>query len=231
MKKIAILQSNYIPWRGYFNLIDSVDEFIVYDDAQFTKRDWRNRNQIKTPHGVLWLTIPVRTKSRYHQTIRETEIDGRDWVDSHIRSLEFNYSATPYFNDVIGLLEPIYRDKNIFLSELNIALIKAINAYLVIDTKITKSADYSYSGDNPTDKLVDLCVHSGASHYVSGPAARSYLVTESFLSKNIVTEWFDYGFCPTYPQAWGLFVDKLSIVDLLFNCGPQSLRYVKREMA
>ena len=230
MKKVAIVQSNYIPWRGYFHLIDEVDEFIIYDDAQFTKRDWRNRNQIKTPNGVLWLTVPVASKGRFHQQIRQTEINGQSWIDAHLRSLELNYSRTPYFQEVIGRLEPVYRNKNTLLSELNSSLIKAVIDYLKIETKITNSSDYSYSGENPTEKLVELCVQSQASHYVSGPAARAYLDTESFESREIKTEWFDYGFYPAYPQPWGEFIDRLSIVDLLFNCGEESLLFLRSEI-
>jgi len=108
MKKIAISQSNYIPWKGYFDMIAAVDEFILYDDMQYTRRDWRNRNQIKTPQGVHWLTVPVLVKGKYYQKIKDTQIDGADWALVHWKSLIQNYRATPHFNDIAAWLEPLY---------------------------------------------------------------------------------------------------------------------------
>lgn len=144
MKKVAILQSNYIPWKGYFDMIASVDEFILYDDMQYTKRDWRNRNQIKTPQGVQWLTIPVRVKGKYHQKIRETEIEGSDWVESHWRYLVQNYSRSPYFKEIVEWLEPLYfNDIPTHLSQVNRRFIEAICKYLSISTVISNSWDYN----------------------------------------------------------------------------------------
>lgn len=108
MKKVAIVQSNYIPWKGYFDMIAAVDEFILYDDMQYTRRDWRNRNQIKTPQGVQWLTVPVLVKGKYHQKIRETEIDGTEWQEIHWRALESNYKRAPHYRAISALLEPLY---------------------------------------------------------------------------------------------------------------------------
>lgn len=108
MKKVAILQSNYIPWKGYFDLIGAVDEFILYDDMQYTRRDWRNRNQIKTPQGVQWLTVPVRVKGKYEQKIRDTEIDGSDWAVAHWKALVQNYARAPHFAEIAAWLEPLY---------------------------------------------------------------------------------------------------------------------------
>lgn len=107
-KRIAILQSNYIPWKGYFDMIAAVDEFILYDDMQYTRRDWRNRNQIKTPQGVQWLTVPVRVKGKYDQTIRETEIDGIDWAGTHWKIIAQNYRRAPRFEEVAAVFEPLY---------------------------------------------------------------------------------------------------------------------------
>lgn len=111
MKKVAIVQSNYIPWRGYFDLIAFVDEFIIYDDMQYTKRDWRNRNRIKTSQGLQWITVPVQVKGRFHQKIRETLIDGTDWAKAHWRALEFNYSAAAHFAEIADWLAPIYLEE------------------------------------------------------------------------------------------------------------------------
>ena len=125
MKKVGILQSNYIPWKGYFDLIAFVDEFIIYDEMQYTKRDWRNRNQIKTPTGLQWLTIPVLTKGNFYQKISDTKIDGTNWASTHWSSLEKNYSRSSFFNEISSWLKPLYLEKSyIFISDLNITLLK-----------------------------------------------------------------------------------------------------------
>jgi hypothetical protein len=143
MKKVAIVQSNYIPWKGYFDLIASVDEFIVYDDMQYTRRDWRNRNLIKTPQGLQWLTVPVKVKGKYHQTIRETEIDGTEWAQVHWKAFCQNYRRAPYFEEIAALCEPLYLQRQYtHLSALNRAFIETICGYLGIGTKISNSWDY-----------------------------------------------------------------------------------------
>lgn len=128
MKKVAIVQSNYIPWKGYFDLVAKVDEFILYDDMQYTRRDWRNRNQIKTPQGIQWLTVPVRVKGKYHQTIRETEIEGDQWATAHWKALSQNYRRTPHFTEIANWLEPLYiKEPPSHISILNRRFIEAIS--------------------------------------------------------------------------------------------------------
>ncbi len=230
MKKVAILQSNYIPWKGYFDLIAAVDEFILYDDMQYTRRDWRNRNKIKTPQGLLWLTVPVKVKGKYFQEIKNTELDGMDWAKQHVRSLEQHYKKAPYFKDVMDFLAPLYTQNYSTISELNTAFIKAICSYVGIDTKITTSSDYTLV-DGKTERLVDLCAQAGATEYISGPAAKDYVVDELFQEANIKLTWFDYAGYEAYPQLWGDFEHGVSMVDLLFNCGqnaPQYMRYVQK---
>jgi len=227
MKKVGILQSNYIPWKGYFDLIAAVDEFILYDDMQYTRRDWRNRNQIKTPQGVQWLTIPVKVKGRYNQTIRETEIDGSEWAASHWKSLALNYRKAPYFDDVAAFLEPIYLGgRHDFLSPLNRELTESICRYLGIATPITNSWDY-HLVDGQTERLADLCTQARATEYISGPAAKHYIDERLFRDRGIELTWFDYSGYPEYPQLWGAFTHFVSIVDLLFNCGVDAPRYMK----
>ena len=144
MKKIAILQSNYIPWKGYFDMIAAVDEFILYDDMQYTKRDWRNRNLIKTPQGLQWLTVPVKVKGRYDQTVRETEIDGTDWAQVHWKALIRNYPRAQHFEEIAKLFEPLYMQREYtLLSALNREFIEAVCAYLGITTKISNCWDLS----------------------------------------------------------------------------------------
>jgi hypothetical protein len=230
LKRVAIVQSNYIPWRGYFDLIAFVDEFVIYDDMQYTKRDWRNRNRIKTSQGLQWMTVPVQVKGRYHQKIRETLIDGTDWAKSHWRTLEFNYRAAPHFAEIADWLEPIYlEEQHDTLSLLNRRLLEAICGYLGIGTSLTNSWDYELA-DGKTERLANLCCQAGATEYVSGPSARSYVDEGVFDELGIRLTWFDYDGYRDYAQLWGAFEPAVSILDLLFNVGaeaPDYLRYCR----
>lgn len=224
VKKVAVLQSNYIPWKGYFDLIAAVDEFIIYDEMQFTKNDWRNRNQIKTPQAVQWLTVPVG--QNIQRRICDVSLTDR-WQAKHWKSLESNYRRAAYFETISRWLQPLYlqaRYDN--LSQLNVTFIKAVCEYLGITTRISHSQDYRLI-DGKTERLVDLCLQAGASEYISGPAARGYLQVELFNVHNISVQWFDYSGYPEYPQLWGPFTHGVSILDLLFNCGPQSKAYMR----
>ena len=229
-KKIAIVQSNYIPWKGYFDMIASVDEFILYDDMQYTRRDWRNRNQIKTPQGQQWLTVPVKVKGKYLQTIRETEIDGADWAEMHWKAIDQNYRRAPHFEEISALFEPHYqhfqRTHLTHLSTLNRALIEVVCGYLGITTKISNSWDYVLI-EGKTERLADLCAQAKGTAYISGPAARDYIVEDAFTEKGIKLTWFDYSGYPEYPQLWGNFTHGVTILDLLFNCGKDAPRYMR----
>lgn len=227
MKKVAIVQSNYIPWKGYFDMIAAVDEFILYDDMQYTRRDWRNRNQIKTPQGVQWLTVPVMVKGKYHQKIRETEIDGSDWASAHWRAFQQNYGRAPCFEEITGWLKPIYANRTSqYLSQLNRQLIEAVCAYLGIDTLISNSSDYTLL-EGKSERLADLCAQAGGTEYISGPAAKDYVEEHVFTRRGINLTWFDYDGYPEYPQLWGEFVHGVTILDLLFNCGKDAHRYMR----
>jgi hypothetical protein len=227
MKKIAILQSNYIPWKGYFDLIAAVDEFIIYDDMQYTRRDWRNRNQIKTPLGVQWLTVPVRVKGKFHQTIHETEIDGSDWANTHWKALVQNYSRAIFFSEIAEWLEPIYmRSSYTNLSVLNRSLIQSICDYLDIKTTLSNSWDYNLI-DGKSERLANLCKQAGGTEYISGPSAKNYLDESVFFNCDIKVSWFDYSAYPSYPQLWGEFVHGVTILDLLFNTGKEAKKYMR----
>ena len=227
MKKVAIVQSNYIPWKGYFDMIASVDEFILYDDMQYTRRDWRNRNQIKTPQGIQWLTIPVLVKGKYHQKIRETEIDGTDWAAAHWKALAQNYRRAPHFAEIASWLEPLYlKDTFTHISHVNQKFIKSICIYLGIKTIITNSSDYNLL-DGKTERLADLCLQVGGTEYISGPAAKDYVDEKVFADMGIKLTWFDYNGYPFYQQLWGEFTHGVTILDLLFNCGKDSPRYLR----
>lgn len=226
-KKVAIVQSNYIPWKGYFDLIASVDEFIIYDDMQYTRRDWRNRNLIKTPKGSEWLTVPVQIKGKYHQLINQTMIDGRKWAIDHIKALEHNYSKARHFKEIFSIVEPVYLNKELInLSELNQRLINVICKYLEINTKLTTSSDYRMV-EGKTERLVNLCIQSKGDIYISGPSAKDYIDAQLFANVGIKLEWFTYDGYKEYPQLWGDFNHNVTILDLLFNVGRDSKRYMK----
>ena len=227
MKKIAILQSNYIPWKGYFDLIASVDEFILYDDMQYTRQDWRNRNQVKTPQGAQWLTVPVKVKGKFHQSIRDVEIAGHKWAEKHWKTLNQNYLRSPYFKEVSSFLEPTFLQyRHTLLSQLNRELIETVCRYLGITTKISNSWNYTLV-EGKTERLVDICVQAGAREYISGPAAKDYIVQALFAEAHIKLEWFDYSGYTEYPQLWGAFLHNVTILDLLFNCGPMASQHMK----
>ena len=227
MKKVAILQSNYIPWKGYFDMIAAVDEFILYDDMQYTRRDWRNRNQIKTPQGIQWLTIPVLVKGKYHQTIRETEIDGSDWALAHWKTLTQNYRKAAHFTEIAAWLEPLYLvPQETHLSLSNRRFIEAICGYLGIETVISNSWDYTLV-EGKTQRLADISSQAKGTEYISGPAARDYVDESIFAERGIKLVWFEYAGYPEYPQLWGDFIQEVSILDLLFNCGKDAHRYMK----
>ena len=226
MKKIAIVQSNYIPWKGYFDLIAAADEFILYDDMQYTRRDWRNRNQIKTPQGLQWLTVPVRVKGKYEQKIRETEIDGQSWPATHWKSLVQNYARAAHFDEIAAWVEPLYAEADSLLSDLNRRFIKAICNYLDIGTTISDSSWYSLA-EGKTERLADLCIQAGGTEYISGPSARNYVDEDVFRERGIALTWFDYVGYPEYPQLWGEFVHGVTVLDLLFNCGKDARRYMR----
>lgn len=227
MKKVAILQSNYIPWKGYFDMIAAVDEFILYDDMQYTRRDWRNRNQIKTPQGIQWLTVPVHVKGKYHQKIKETEIDGTDWASAHWKALAQNYRRAPHFDEIAARIEPIYvAEIYTHLSQLNRRFIEVVCDYLGITTTVSNSWDYTLN-DGKTERLVDLCAQAGGTEYITGPSARGYIEEQVFAERGIKLTWFDYSGYPEYPQLWAEFAHGVTVLDLLFNCGKDAPRYMR----
>jgi hypothetical protein len=225
IRKAAIVQSNYIPWKGFFDMIAAVDEFVLYDDVQFTKNDWRNRNQIKTPQGVQWLTVPVG--QNINRRIRDVILADAHWQAKHWKTIESNYRRAPHFGSVAEKLEPLYiQQQHIRLSSLNRALIEVVCEFLGITTKISNSWDYTLA-EGKTQRLVDLCNQIGATEYISGPSARNYIDEEAFARQGIKLTWFDYSGYPEYSQLWGGFVHAVSIIDLLFNCGEEAPKYMR----
>jgi hypothetical protein len=226
-KRVAIVQSSYIPWKGYFDLIRNVDEFILLDNVQFTRRDWRSRNQIKTRQGLCWLSIPVTTRGRYTQLIQDTMIADPGWGAHHWQTLRASYTKTPYFREYAELVEPIYRQPSSRLSDVNHAFITAICRGLGILTPITWSRDYQ-SRPERTARLVDLCRACGATQYLSGPSARDYLDLAAFEAEGIAVQFVHYAGYPEYPQPHGPFEHRVSALDLLFCVGPRATEFMKR---
>ncbi|MFC3907941.1 WbqC family protein [Legionella dresdenensis] len=224
MKKIAISQSNYIPWKGYFDMIAAVDEFILYDEMQFTKNDWRNRNKIKTPKGTEWISIPVGQD--INRTIREVVVPAQHWQRKHWAKFECNYRKAAHYEEIAQILAPAYEQSFENLSALNRYFIELVCNYLGIKTKISNSWDYELNGCR-NERIINLCIQAGASEYVSGPAARCYIDPELFNNKNITLTWFNYDYYPPYQQLWGDFIGSVSIIDLLFNCGEDSKNYMR----
>lgn len=223
--RVGVIQSSFIPWRGYFDFIASVDIFVFHDDIQYTKGDWRNRNRIKTPKGTEWITVPVSYKS-VAQLICETPIDySVAWQKKHLRIWDANYRTAPYFKSVMELLSGFDTDRDSSISALNIRLIRRICTYLGISTPMVVSSDLSLEGTK-TERLINLLTKLGATTYLSGPSADVYLDKEAFRSHGFDLEYKSYDYEP-YPQHWGAFQGAVTVLDLIANCGPESHRYLR----
>jgi len=227
MKKIAILQSNYIPWKGYFDLINMVDEFILYDDVKYSRGDWRNRNKIKTPQGLKWLTIPVEVKGKYFQKINETKISEKGWGKKHWNSIKQNYSKAKYFKEYKDIFEDLFLNCNeVYLSQINFKFINVINEILGIKTKIRWSSEFDLV-DGKSERLLGICKDCNADIYLSGPAAKGYLDEELFKREGIKVEWMDYNGYPEYEQLYPPFEHGVTILDLIFNEGNNATKFMK----
>lgn len=226
-KSAAILQSNYIPWKGYFDIINSVDEFILLDDVQYTKNDWRNRNRIKTPQGPKWLTIPIRMRGHWPVPIRDVEIEPGAWARKHWKTLVQNYGKVPCFHEVGPLFEEIYATLDERrLSDVNRRFISAVCDTLGIHTRITCSTEYRLA-EGRNERLIDLCQQVGADVYLSGPAAKAYLDENLFRAHGVQVEYVDYSGYVEYQQLYPPFEHAVTILDLLFHHGAEATRFMK----
>lgn len=225
MTRVAVLQSNYIPWKGYFDIIHSVDKFIFYDDVQFTKNDWRNRNRIKTSQGVQWLTVPVGQS--FDRRIDEVEIPDAHWQAKHWKTISQSYARAPHFEQYRGFCEDVYLSRRWEkLSELNQHLITHISReFLGIRTEFDSSKNYTLTGQK-SERLLALVRQTGALIYVSGPSARDYLDEAEFCAAGIAVEYANYSGYPEYPQVWPPFEHAVSILDLLFHTGPDAPLFI-----
>lgn len=226
-RTIAIVQSNYIPWRGYFDMIAAVDEFVLFDDVQYTRRDWRNRNKIKTPHGPQWLTIPVQTKGRFHQKISETRVSDQRWAEKHWKTIRTCYGGASCFERYRGTFEELYMGgTEVLLSRINRRFLEAMCHVLGLETRLSSSADYDL-GSGRCERLVEICRQSGATDYLSGPAARAYLDERVFAEADIRVHWADYSGYREHRQLYPPFEPALSIIDLVLNEGPDARSFLK----
>ena len=216
--KVVILQSNYIPWKGYFDLIHDADLFVYYDEVQYTKNDWRNRNRIYTRNGLQWLTIPI-SQHAVRQKISEVTLPDDRWQLQHLKALKMGYARAPYFNQLKSLIEEAYSSRSWKrLSEVNRFFIEKISASIGISTQFRDSSEFDLQGDR-VDRLVNLLKQVGADTYISGPAAKGYLAGQEhlFSENNIHIVYKDYTGYPSYQQLSEPFEHAVSILDMIAN--------------
>jgi hypothetical protein len=229
--QIAIIQSCYVPWKGFFDLIGRCEEYVICDRAQYVRRHWHNRNRIKTASGVQWLTIPVIGKGRYEQPIDEVEIE-KPWAEKHWRTLELAYRRAPFFEALAPTVRSWYEraDKEKRLTEVNALFLREIANLLGLGTRIVRDTAYPAQGVK-TERLLAIARAAGADRYLSGPSAKTYFDEALFAAAGIRVEWMRYDGYPEYPQLHGRFEPAVSILDLLFNTGPDASRYFRGRAA
>ena len=230
MKRVTLLQSNYLPWRGYFDFMAKSDEFIVYDSCQYTVNDWRNRNQVKTRDGVRWITVPVVTKGRFGQRIVDAEVVDHRWVKAHRATVAAALGKAPFGRTTVELLDDCYEraSKTRLLHEINVIFLEAIHASFGFDCRLTDDSAYAVETLEelaPSARVAELVRRAGATHYLTGPRGLDYLELSDFDERGIAVEALDYSTLAPYPQLFGEFVDHLSAVDLLANTGPEAASY------
>jgi hypothetical protein len=225
-RTVAVLQSNYLPWIGYFDLIRAVDLFIFYDDVQYTKNSWRNRNLIKSPHGLEWLTIPVGQS--IHRLISEVALDNGSWQESHFRKVSLNYKSRMHLKICKNLLNFLYVDtKWSGLSEFNQASITWISREIFeIRTEFDTSVNYELTGKGQ-ERLLQLLRAVGATNYISGPSGKNYLRERDFLDHKIELRYFEYPSYPKYEQVFPPFRAGASVIDLILCLGDESKEYFR----
>lgn len=225
MSKVAIIQSNYIPWKGYFDIINDSDIFVFLDDVQYTKNDWRNRNKIKTPKGLSWLTIP--SGSNLNRLINEVELKDNNWQKEHWAKIVIHYKDSMYFNLYHDFFEDIYlKRKWSSLSKLNQYIIKKISREILgINTKFVNSNELESDGKKQ-DKVLSLVSSVSGSIYLSGPAAKDYNDDQLFKDRGIKLIYKDYSNYPEYEQFHPPFEHGVTILDLIFHKGPEAPYYI-----
>jgi hypothetical protein len=232
--RVCIIQSCYIPWKGFFDLIGRCDEYVIFDRAQFTKRHWHNRNRIKTANGVQWLTIPVVTKGHFDQPLDEVEIEtsgsGKQWAERHWCAIELAYRRAPFFESFAPTVKSWYEraERESRLTDVNELFLRGIADLLGLKTRFSRDTAYPASGVK-TDRLLGIARTAGADRYLSGPSARDYFDEALFAAAGIATEWMSYDGYPEYLQLYGGFEHAVTVLDLLFNTGAEARRYLRSE--
>jgi len=223
---IGILQPGYLPWLGFFEQMYKSDVFVIYDDVQYDKEGWRNRNRIKTANGVQWMTVPVLFKLSANPMITEIKIDNKvNWRRKHLASIRQNYSSSPYYKDYIELFEDAYSRNWGFLIDLDMFLIRGLNKNLGMeDKKIVQSSTLNIKGDR-MERLINLCKFFEADTFYEGISGKNYIEGDLFRQNGIRIEYQNYRH-PVYRQLFGEFVPYLSVVDILFNHGKESLAII-----
>lgn len=224
----VILQPSYIPWRGYFDQIRRADVFIFFDDVQYDKHGWRNRNQIKTVSGKQWLTIPVHSSGVTSGIpIKDVRIDwSKPWVRNHRRALETAYSRAPFYRQYAPLLEEIYRRQDELIADFTVETTKLLATALHIrTTHFVRSSEIGNASGRKTDRLIQILREVGAGHYISGPSARNYIDDEAFAQAGITLEYMKYDY-PEYPQLYPPFDPNVTVLDLLFMTGERATDYM-----
>ena len=226
-KRIAIIQSNYIPWKGYFDMIRAADVFVLYDDVQYTRRDWRNRNHIKTAHGLQWLTIPVQVKGKFNQRIDETLVKDGHWAAEHWKTIRYHYTGTAYFSEYAEAFADLYEQaaEKTHLSKINYLFLNNMCEILGITTPIFWSHQFDLPAERQ-ERLVEICRALDANQYLSGPSAKSYLNDDYFAEQGISVSYSDYSNYPEYTQLYPPFEHYVSIIDLIFNEGPNASKFL-----
>jgi hypothetical protein len=228
--RVAIVQSCYVPWKGYFDLIRSCDHFILLEDVQYSRGQWRNRNQIKTAQGLKWISIPLRHSGTFPTLIHDMRVNDPDWMRRHYSILEQSYRASPGWKVLRDFLDAELLPRNEpTLSEVNESLTRSLCRLLGLETPITRSERYAVRCENPTERVVKLCQAVGGTRYLSGPGARSYIEEERFHDAGIALEYFDYSGYPEYPQPHGPFEHAVSILDVIACLGTDAASALRRE--
>lgn len=225
---VVILQPSYIPWRGYFDQIRRADLFVFYDDVQYDKHGWRNRNQIKTARGKQWLTIPVHSKGVTEGIpIKDVRIDwSKPWAKNHLKALTFAYAKAPHFASFVPWLDSVYSRRDEFLADFTIWLtIEIARRIGMTRTRFMRSSEIRGVDGQKTERLIQILRHVGAAHYISGPSARDYIEQDQFDAAGITLEYMEYNY-PEYPQLYPPFDPYVTVLDLMFMAGKDAMKFI-----
>ena len=230
-KNIVVLQSNYIPWKGYFDFIAAAEEFLIFDEVQYTRRDWRNRNKVIVAGRPHWISIPVKSKGHYDAPIDQMEVSDTSWADKHWATIALNYRKAAYFSETAQVIEPLYRAAATLnlLTDINELFLRAMTKSLNLRTQFLRTSSIPRTTEDPTGRLIELCQARSATTYISGPAAKVYLDKSKFEQAGIKLKFADYSGYPVYDQGTAVFEHGVSMIDTLMRCGPSARTHLKSQ--